>query len=582
MPKRLAGAVFRFVLFFTMTAAFLHSASDDQFQLLMKKAFELHQQGNFSAALPLLRRAHTILPDDYFVNLLLGIDSLRTGDTHAALPYLNKAARLRPKEEFPLSYLGEAYARQRSYADAASSYMKAVDVAPASAESSVAFVDFALTRFADISTALRSSSRGLAQEYRLRARALDWKDSGRVALLRRASDLDPDSPGIWSELADASAQSGNWTAVAEQVHRALRADPNDLAAWIADAELSAHSGDWKRVNERLNAIAQRSANALSRAAAKWPGELQPLAGAMSGSAAMFFRCVSENQATCKIPAVKTSAARPVDLFRQQRWEQVTKLPPPPEASAKGWLQRGIAFAGLDDCANAIPALERGVAGTSPDFYGMFQLSWCYSQQAGSVAKRVQQSSDNSASVHTMRGDILLRLQAKPELAIDEYQQALAQNARDPSVLDRLGEAQFGAGKIDSARTSAEAALRIDPHRLGAMRTLARIAMQNRDYATALPYLRELAQRNPDDIAGRIELGRACAQTGALNEARENLAPALAQGYPDEKGTLHYLLGTVLKKLGQNTDADEAFAKASQLSDSFQQRSYHDQDPDAKP
>ena len=46
----------------------------------------------------------------------------------------------------------------------------------------------------------------------------------------------------------------------------------------------------------------------------------------------------------------------------------------------------------------------------------------------------------------MRGDILLRLQAKPDLAVEEYRQALVQNDRDPSVLDRLAEAQFGAGK----------------------------------------------------------------------------------------------------------------------------------------
>ena len=39
-----------------------------------------------------------------------------------------------------------------------------------------------------------------------------------------------------------------------------------------------------------------------------------------------------------------------------------------------WLQRGIAYAELDDCEHAIPALERGVIGTNPDVNGMFQLS----------------------------------------------------------------------------------------------------------------------------------------------------------------------------------------------------------------
>ncbi len=107
-------------------------------------------------------------------------------------------------------------------------------------------------------------------------------------------------------------------------------------------------------------------------------------------------------------------------------------------------------------------------------------------------------------------------------------------------------------------------------------------MQDRDYSTALPYLRELVARDPQDVATRVELGRACAQTGALDEARENLAPALEGGYPDEKGSLHYLLGGVLKKMGRTSEAERALATAAQLSEAFQQKSYRDQDPDAQP
>jgi tetratricopeptide (TPR) repeat protein len=149
-------------------------------------------------------------------------------------------------------------------------------------------------------------------------------------------------------------------------------------------------------------------------------------------------------------------------------------------------------------------------------------------------------------------------------------------------LERLAEAQFGAGKIDAARQSAQAAIKIDAQRSGPKRTLAKIAMQERDYATALPYLRELAARNPQDVSTRVELGKACAQTGALDEARQNLEPALARGYPDEKGTLHYLLGSVLKKMGNTGEAERAFTTATQLSETFQQKSYRDQDPDAQP
>ena len=213
---------------------------------------------------------------------------------------------------------------------------------------------------------------------------------------------------------------------------------------------------------------------------------------------------------------------------------------------------------------------------------MFLLSWCYSREAGKTAEQVQRSASDEAPLHVMRGDILLRLQAKAAMAVSEYQQALAQDANDPAVLERLAEAQLGIGQVDAARQTAQAAIRIDPQRMSAKSTLAKIAMQKRDYPAALPYLRELVARDPKDESTRIELGKACAQSGALDEARKNLASPLAHGYPDEKGSLHYLLGNVLKKMGRSAEAEQAFAAATQLSEAFQQKSYRDQDTDAQP
>src|SRR5260370_31111100 len=76
--------------------------AEQDLKSLIQRAFDFHQKGLFAEALPLLRRAYALDPNDYFVNLLLGIDSLRTGQTKTAVPYLKKASRLRPSAEFPL------------------------------------------------------------------------------------------------------------------------------------------------------------------------------------------------------------------------------------------------------------------------------------------------------------------------------------------------------------------------------------------------------------------------------------------------------------------------------------------------
>src|SRR2546423_14581687 len=93
---------------------------------------------------------------------------------------------------------------------------------------------------------------------------------------------------------------------------------------------------------------------------------------------------------------------------------------------------------------------------------MFLLSWCYSREAGKMADTVQQSGNDEAPMHVMRGDILLRLQAKAAVAGSEYQQALAQHANDPAVLGRLWGAAPRAGRIRAARQHAPGAAQNGP------------------------------------------------------------------------------------------------------------------------
>jgi hypothetical protein len=52
----------------------------------MKQGFELHQQARFGEAIPILDHACRLEPEDYFANLLLGIDLLRSGRAEESVP----------------------------------------------------------------------------------------------------------------------------------------------------------------------------------------------------------------------------------------------------------------------------------------------------------------------------------------------------------------------------------------------------------------------------------------------------------------------------------------------------------------
>ena len=99
---------------------------NDEFRGLLQQGFALHQQARFVEAIPLLERARRMEPNDYFANLLLGIDLLRTDKTTKAIGFLQTAARVNPDEDTPEEYLGEAQARLGHFAEAATAYMESV------------------------------------------------------------------------------------------------------------------------------------------------------------------------------------------------------------------------------------------------------------------------------------------------------------------------------------------------------------------------------------------------------------------------------------------------------------------------
>jgi len=381
----------------------------ETFESLLKKGFALHQQSRFQDAIPVLERVRKLEPEDYFVNLLLGIDLLRTGKPAEAVPRLKLAARAKPNEEFPEDYLGEAEATLGENALAAEAFQQAILRGHNSEQALEAWAGFALERFREIAEELRASEQGLAVARRLQ----------------------------------------------------------------------------------------------------------------------------------KAASVSEPSSRP-----------------------------------SPECGALIPALERKVAVKPAHFEGetAYQLSICYAKEAGKAAKSLQSESHDIAATHRLRGDVLLKLKGDATAAEAEYRQAIAVHPGDPGLLERLAEAQLSAGDTDGARQSARSALDIDPHRSSALHTLAELSISNRDYEQALPLLRQLAKEAPGDRTAGIELGRALAETGHPDEALQWLAPALAAGYPDDKGALHALMARVLRKLGREPEAARAQTEARRLSDAYLARS----------
>ena len=156
---------------FMCFTAVAQGQSQDNFESLFKHAFDLHQRAQFTEAIPLLEQARRLEPGDYFTNLLLGIDLLRTGKAREALPRLEIAAHAKPEEEIPEGYLGEANASLGHYAQAADDYRARSNAGMIPSRHLEAWAGFALERFREIGENLRATEAGVATVRRLVAAA---------------------------------------------------------------------------------------------------------------------------------------------------------------------------------------------------------------------------------------------------------------------------------------------------------------------------------------------------------------------------------------------------------------------------
>jgi predicted Zn-dependent protease len=534
----------------------------------LKQAAAYHEQADYVHSIPILKRIVQQSPRNYSANLLLGEDMFHSGDVRDAIGPLEVACLVRPQDAAAEVYLADAAVTLGEFPKAAEALQAGITRSGGSERFLEAWASYCLERFRMLGASLRTTKRGEAVALRVEAASHSEGSKVRESLLEESAAADPDQPGIWGELGIAQLELGKRAGVQESLSEAQKREHQGTETIQFEALLAAAAQDWPKAEQRLTALGARSPVELQSALALWRHVLAPGAG----SGETVGDCLWNPAALCpfvskQLQDGKGQSAK--ELYAEERWEQLIALPSPPASDSSASLWRGVALAKTGNCPQAIPLLERGMK--SEGLAAGFWLEMCYSSEAERTADRLGAEKDQAA-VYQLHGDLLLRLQGNAAGATEQYQEALKFRPKDPRLLERLAEAQLAAGNTEGARQSALAVLAIDPHRREALRTLASLAMNRRDYAQALPWLRQLDTETPGDVTVQVQLGKAMAQTGSPAEAYKYLAAALAEGYPDEKGVLHALEARVLRDLGRNAEAARAVAEARRLSDAFQTHS----------
>jgi tetratricopeptide (TPR) repeat protein len=496
----------------------------------------MHRERQYSQSIPLLERARAVRPGDYTVNLLLGIDFLRTAQPQHALPFFERARKIDSTQPEPLGYEAEAYAALAQF-DRTAEILQGLAKGSGDGDATFALVRFYLRRFDELAEELRGTTAGLARAYRLDALALrERRDPKERAALLRVQALMPEYPGVASALGEELLRRSRFDEAAAEFSRALSHDPGDLDALAGSAVLAARDGNLAEAKRLLTLVGQQSPHRLTVAYREWPHAV-PLARELMLKAA-------DNSAT------------------------ELAVTAPPDSTSAASFRFGKALARLERWEEAVAPLERARRERALGLDAAYWLSLCYSRSAERRTAQLSANPVNRPWLAAVRGEMLLRLVHDGHAAAAEFGTAAALAPADPAMRTNLAEAQLLAGNTATARDSARKALELDPLRPAAMRVFAEAAMQERDYSAAIPVLEKLLASGKNDIAAQVLLGTAYARTRSADRAARLLRAALDLGYPDERGTVHYVLGTALRQLGREEEAAGLFQKAQALSDAF--------------
>jgi tetratricopeptide (TPR) repeat protein len=526
------------------------------------KAAALHQQADYSHSVTMLKEIVRLSPHNYEANLMLGEDLINSGSIQEAIAPLETASRLKPHEGTAEVYLAEAATALKDYPRAVEALQAGVARSGGTAPFLESLASFCMERYKDLEASLRATKRGEAVAFRLEAAIRPEGSAEREKLLEQSILDDPEQKGIWGEQGIAQLELGMTTQAQQSLAEAEKRGAQESRTLQLEALLAATEGKWPEAEARFTRLAARSPLDAGNTVRIWQYLFAPRYATIGAS----WECLRSAKAECPAALAHPRGGEGLpakELYAQERWEQLSARPLPAAPVSANYLWRGVALAKTGNCAAAIPSLERGLK--AEENAAKFWLDVCYASEGTRVIAQLAKQG-NSTAMHQLRGDIMFRLRNDATGAQAEYEEALKAEPQNPRLLQKIAETAMQLGDDERAEKSARAALAVEPHNYSAIRTLAQLAIKNRNYEDTLAWSKQLAAIDPKDPWIQVEMGVAYAQLGHPEEALRCLGPALAAGYSDNKGAYHAQLASILRKLGRTEEAKQALAEAARLAD----------------
>jgi tetratricopeptide (TPR) repeat protein len=212
--------------------------------------------------------------------------------------------------------------------------------------------------------------------------------------------------------------------------------------------------------------------------------------------------------------------------------------------------------------------------------------------ANAVPDVPRTDSIEAARAAEMKGD-LARAHNNYSLAASEYEKALRNDPRNPTLHNKLGIADLKLNNRNLARKQFAQALKVDPRNVSALINLGAVAYLDKKYKTSVKYLKQALELDESSAPAHLNLAEAWMGLNEVDHAMVEYARAIeldadilttseegvaAQlSTPEQRARVNYLIAKAYAKRGNIDGALEYLTRAKDGHFSDLHKVYKDQE-----
>lgn len=547
-----------------------------------------YQLGNDHEAIDAFRQSIRLKPELFVPNLFLGREYVKLKHFNEAVPYLKRASFFKPADIQVQMGLAEAYAGLGKTRPAITSYLRAEQIDPKDADVWYHLGVSYLEQVEVDARALLAKHEGSPYFQVLVADNFSEQHAftQAAAAYQKALASPKVPPGAHASYAFALLNRDDFSGAERELQSELQSNSGSLMAKLGFARLHIEQGKIEEAAKEVEEIWTADvgfwhANASLLAAglpaskrAEIQRALQERQGGGDGSTPLadIFQSGSNDNLASKnddfdadgtSSSKVASSSKAAGFYAEGRYRECSDaLFSRLQTLPIGEL-RTLAFCAYStgDYRRACDAAGKLTKKPGTEAEGLYWETKSSQKLATESLDYASEMDSGSSKIHVLLGDLYRERKLFSD-AEREYRKALALHPEDIGASFGLSLTLLADDRMDEALRVAQAALKnnSDDPELNAV--MGEVLCARHDFSAAEPYLKKSLSTKPEYVSHvHALLGNVYAQTGRTEQAIAELKLALAD---DKDGTVHYQIGRLYLKIGDEVSAKQAFDISERL------------------